>query len=180
MPSNNDTRTLTELKELLWTRGVIPKRWMLNYIKKAEAVYLADNVKEGDGLPDAYLTVIKERCSKHKKKVYRSRKNRQQSFSSDLTKDEKLKLVVNTANSLVFSEVVEVEEGFTSYLGSSRGKIAFIFHDAANSEYKFTRTEVEKLVKLGLYIPRGVLSTSRTKIQKPAASSKRLKDIFGT
>lgn len=171
--------TLYELKEILWVRGVIPKKWMLNYIKKAEAVYLATNVHSSEEMPDAYIKVIKERCSKHRKKVYRSRKNRQNTFATELTKEEKLKRVINNADALIFIETLDQPEGFTSYLGSSRGKLAFVFKDTNDNKYMFTRTEVEKLAKAGLYIPRGVLSTSRTKVQAPPKASNRLKDIFG-
>lgn len=180
MSSSYDNYTLNDLKDLIWGRGIIPKRWMLNYVKKSEAVYLAENIFSAEDLPKSYVKVIKERCSKHRKKVYRSRKNRQLELSSGLTKEEKIKRVLNTADSLIFVEAVDVPEGFTSYLGSSRGKLAFVFKDPEGVQYKFTRTEVEKLAKAGLYVPRGVLSVSRTKMNKPAKASNTLKDIFGT
>lgn len=179
MSNQYDTYTLKELKELLWEHGLVPKRWMLNYIKKAEALYLSNNLDTFKELPDSYLKVIKERCSKHRKKVYKSRKNRDKDFSTSLTKEEKFKLILNTAESLIFSEVIEVPEGFTSFFGSTRGKLAFVFKDVSGTEYMFTRSEVEKFSKSGLYVPRGILSVSRTKTSKPAKSANRLKDIFG-
>jgi len=180
MAREQDKRTLVELRAMLWDRGLLPKKWMLNYVKKAEAIHLLKNVSSLEELPPNYVKIIKERCSQHRKKVYRSKKNRQSGFGTPLTRDERLRLVMNTADSLTFVEVKEFEDGFTSYLGSKRGKVAFIFKDAADSPYQFTRSEVEKLSGMGLYLPRGVLTTSRNKVQKPAKSANTLKDLFGS
>jgi len=82
------------------------------------------------------------------------------------------------ADTLSFVEVEHHEDAFTSYFGSTRAKAAFVFKDSSGDLYKFTRTEVEKLASLGLYLPRGVMSNSRTKADKPAKSTKTLKDLF--
>jgi len=179
MAKDYENSTLTVLREELWKRGLIPKRWMLNYVRKSEAVHLLTHVNSIEDLPVNYITTIKKRCSAHRKKVYQSRKTRQGALGASLSKEEKLKKMLNTADTLVFVEVEQTEDGFTSYLGSGKGKLAFVFKDASDTIYRFTRTEVEKLASMGLYIPRGVLSSSRTRVDQPAKSTKTLKDIFG-
>ena len=177
MDSKYEKLTLVSLRSLLWERELLPKKWMLNYVKKAEVIHLLENVQANTGAPESYIKTIKERCSAHRKKVYRSKKNRQ-SGVPDLTREERLKLVLNTANSLIFVSVEETS-GFTSYLGSKKGKVAFVFKDSNETVYQFTRSEVERLSSMGLYIPRGVLSSSRTKVQKPVKATNTLKDLFG-
>lgn len=171
--------TLVQLREELWARGLIPKRWMLNYVRKAEAIHLLNNISSKDELPASYVKTIKGRSSVHRKKVYQSRKKRKAGFGASLTKEERLKKVANMADALIFVEVEHNEEPFTSYFGSTKAKLAFVFRDSSGTTYKFTRTEVEKLSALGLYVPRGVMSNSRTKVDKPAKATKTLKDIFG-
>jgi len=177
MGNNYEKMTLVDLRQLLWDKELLPKKWMLNYVKKAEAIHLLENLQTTNSIPDSYIKTIKERCSVHRKKVYRSKKKRQ-SGAPELTREERLKLVLNTADSLVFVSIEETD-GFVSYLGSKKGKVAFVFKDSKDTSYLFTRSEVEKLSNMGLYVPRGVLSSSRTKVQKPAKTTNTLKDIFG-
>jgi hypothetical protein len=179
MPDNYEHLTLGKLKEELWAKGLIPKRWMLNYVRKSEAIHLLTNVESPEAVPTNYVTIIKQRCSNHRKKVYQSRKNRQEGFGAALSKEEKLKKIANTADTLIFVELENHDSAFTSYLGSNKAKLAFVFKDQSGTLYKFTRTEIEKLASMGLYVPRGVLSSARTRIDKPAKSTKTLKDIFG-
>jgi len=179
MSSKYNHHNLTELRQRLWDSGVVPKKWMLNYIKRAEAIYLLDNITPPNIMPDNYTKIIKERCSKHRKKMYRSKKNRQAGFAAPLTREERLRHVMNTAEALTFVEINEHKEGFVSYLGSRRGKVAFTFKDSSDATYLFTRAEVEKLASMGLYVPRGVITSARNKIQKPAKSTNTLKNIFG-
>jgi len=170
--------TLVQLREELWDRELIPKRWMLNYVRKAEAIHLLNNISSKAELPSSYVSTIKDRSSAHRKKVYQSRKKRKAGFAASLTKEERLKKVANTADTFTFVEVEHNEEPFTSYFGSTKAKIAFVFKDKTGTIYRFTRTEVDRLSALGLYVPRGVMSNSRTKVDKPAKSTKTLKDIF--
>lgn len=180
MADSYEHLTLVQLREELWTRGLIPKRWMLNYVRKAEALHLLQNIQSQDELPKSYVKTIKDRSSAHRKKVYQSRKKRKAGFATSLTKEERLKKVANIADTLSFVEVEHNDEPFTSYFGSTKAKLAFVFKSTDGEKYRFTRTEVERLIALGLYVPRGVMSNSRTKVDKPAKSNKTLKDIFGS
>ena len=111
--------------------------------------------------------------------MYRSKKDRQAKFGAPLTREERVKLVMNTADSLLFKEKVEHPNGFTSYLGSTRGKIAFVFNDSAGTEYSFTKAEVQKMSSLGLYVPRGVMTNHKPQpADVPKVRSKKLKDLF--
>lgn len=167
-----------KLRNELWSRKYIPKKWMLNYVKKSEAIYILNNFSSQSDIPKSYIETIRSRCSIHRKKVYKAKKDRIKNFGTNLTKEERYRKIINSADKLVFVEVEQNDSAFTSYFGSTKGMTAFIFRDSNNELYRFTRTEVEKLVSLGLYLPRGVLSTSRTKVSKPAKSTKTLKDIF--
>jgi hypothetical protein len=180
MSVHYDKYTLVVLREKLWDSGAVPKKWMLTYIRKSEAVYLLNHLSVQPTLPDNYVKTIKERCSQHRKKMYRSKKDRENGFGTPLTREERLRLVMNTADALIFVEVKEFADGFTSYLGSKKGRTSFTFNDSSGAVYMFTRSEVEKLSSMGLYIPRGVLTASRNKVQRPAKSAKTLKDIFGS
>lgn len=177
MVMDYDTYTVRELRELIWKRGLMPKRWMLNYVKKKEAVTILSSFNTVNEVPEKYLETIKKRNSVHRKKVYRSRKSRQDKFGTALTREERLKYIVNTAERLVFKEKRDLADGFTSYLGSTRGKIAFVFEDANNAEYLFTKSEVQSLSSMGLYIPRGIMNAGPTPHKE--TTKKRLKDIFG-
>lgn len=178
MKTEYDQYTVRQLRELVWNKGLVKKRWMLNYIRKGEAKTLLVKYNSVEEVPEAYITTIKKRSSDHRKKVYQSRKDRQARFGAPLTRDERVKRVMNTAETLVYKERVEHPEGFTSYLGSTRGKIAFVFVDDTGDEYSFTKAEVQKMAQLGLYVPRGVLTNTQAKPAKPAKPSKRLKDLF--
>ncbi len=178
MKTDYDRYTVRQLRELVWDKGLVGKRWMLNYIRKREAITLLVKFDSADEVPEAYITTIKRRNSEHRKKVYQSRKDRQAKFGAPLTRDERVKRVMNTADTLIYKERVEHAEGFTSYLGSTRGKIAFVFQDSSGDEYSFTKAEVQKMAALGLYVPRGVLSGSQPKAAAATKPSKRLKDLF--
>jgi len=180
MSRSHDKKTLSELKALLWDRGIIPKKWMLNYVRKSEAVHLLNNITTAEELPQNYIKTIKERCSQHRRKMYKSKKDRESGFGTPLTREERLRLVMNTAVSLTFINAQPRPDGFVSYLGSKKGKTAFVFKDSSETVYLFTRSEVEKLSSMGLYVPRGTLTASRNKIQRPAKSANTLKDIFGS
>lgn len=177
MKTDYEHHTVRQLRELVWSRGLIEKRWMLNYVKKGEAISLLVKYESAENVPVEYLDTIKRRNSVHRKKVYQSRKDRQARFGAPLTREERVKYVMNTADKLTFKERIEHSEGFTSYLGSTRGKIAFVFCDASGVEYQFTKSEVQKMSSMGLYVPRGVLTGSKT-TATPPKPSKRLKDIF--
>lgn len=170
--------TLVKLRNEVWGRSLVPKKWMLNYIRKNEALYLLNNLKHGETAPESYISTIKYRCSVHRKKVYQAKKDRSKIFGTGLTKEERYRKVVNTADTLSFVRVDQNEEPFVSYFGSTRGKVAFVFKDSNDDEYLFTRTEVEKLASAGLHIPRGVISSLRTKTDQPAKATKTLRDIF--
>lgn len=173
---NYEKYTVRELRELIWSQNLIPKRWMLNYVKKAEAVAILTQFQSYEDIPNQYIETIKKRSSLHRKKVYNSRKYRQAKFGAELTKDERLRLVINSADKLLFKEKRELSEGFTSYLGSSRGKTAFVFNDIQGAEYLFTKSEVQKLASMGLYVPRGAMNSSPANIKQP--SGRKLRDIF--
>jgi len=83
---------------------------------------------------------------------------------------------MNTADSLIYKEKVEHEDGFTSYLGSTRGKIAFVFTDSKGTEYSFTKAEVQRMSALGLYIPRGIMTNSQVKPN--STPSRKLRDLY--
>ena len=182
MTRNYEQFTVRQLRELVWDNKLIAKRWMLNYVKKREAITLLIKYKTQDEVPDQYLARIRQRNSDHRKKVYKSKKDRQAKFGAPLTREERVKLVMNTADSLIFKEKVEHADGFTSYLGSTRGKIAFVFNDSAGTEYSFTKSEVQKMSSLGLYVPRGVMTNHKPKSPQttsaPQTRSKKLKDLF--
>jgi hypothetical protein len=176
MKRDYDHYTVRQLRELVWSNGLIEKRWMLNYVKKKEAIALLTKFTHPDEVPEKYLEKIKARSSDHRKKVYRSKKDRQAKFGAPLTREERLKLVMNTADSLIFKEKIEHDSGFTSYLGSTRGKIAFVFIDSSGAEYSFTKAEVQRMSALGLYIPRGVMTNAQTKPN--TSTSRKLRDLY--
>lgn len=179
MPNSYDRHTVRHLRELVWDRGLVAKRWMLNYIRKKEAITLLVTYNSEAEVPVEYKELIKKRSADHRKKVYQSRKDRQAKFGAPLTRDERLKLIMNNAESLTFKDKVEHDDGFTSYLGSTRGKIAFVFNDANGVEYLFTKSEVQKLSALGLYVPRGVMNaTKTTPTTAKTERRKRLKDLY--
>lgn len=177
MKTDYEQYNVRQLRELVWSRGLLEKRWMLNYVRKREAITLLVKFDSAEQVPVAYVDTIRQRSSIHRKKVYQSRKDRQARFGAPLTREERVKYVMNTADKLTFKERVEHPEGFTSYLGSTRGKIAFVFCDASGTEYEFTKSEVQKMSAMGLYVPRGVLSGSKTTAE-PVKPSRRLKDLF--
>jgi len=176
MQKNYDAYTVRQLRELVWTKELVPKRWMLNYIKKKEAIELLVRFSSAEEVPDRYIDTIKSRNSQHRKKVYNSKKSRQKKFGATLTREERLKFVINSAERLLFKERKEVPEGFTSFLGSTRGKYAYVFVDVNEEEYLFTKLEVRKLSSMGLFVPRGAMtgSTAAPKTE----SRKLLKDIL--
>jgi hypothetical protein len=175
MAKGYEQHTVRQLRELIWDKGLLPKRWMLNYVRKNEAIELLRRYENSEEVPEVYMKLIKQRSSEHRKKVYRSRKNRQAKFGATLSREERFKVVSNTAPSLKFKERREYDDNFTSYLGSTRAKTAFVFVDESDSEYLFTKGEVQKLASMGLYVPRGTLSSEPA----PTKSRKRLKDLFG-
>ena len=176
MKRDYDHYTVRQLRELVWNNGLIEKRWMLNYVKKKEAIALLTKFTHKDEVPEKYIEKIKARSADHRKKVYKSKKDRQTKFGAPLTREERLKLVMNTADSLIYKEKVEHEDGFTSYLGSTRGKIAFVFTDSKGTEYSFTKAEVQRMSALGLYIPRGIMTNSQVKPN--STPSRKLRDLY--
>ncbi len=178
MKKGYEQYTVRQLREMVWNKGLLSKRWMLNYVRKKEAINLLTKFSKGEDVPEAYVKVIKERSSKHRKKVYKSRKDRQALFGAPLSRDERLQVATKSASRLVFKERREYDVKFTSYLGSTRAKVAFVFNDPEGTEFLFTKSEVKKLSSMGLYVPRGILSSEATpKAGEP--SRRRLKDLFG-
>lgn len=175
MTQEYEKYTVRQLREMVWLKGLLPKRWMLNYVKKAEAISMLVSFQHPHEIPVQYLETIKKRNSEHRKKVYRSRKSRQEKFGAALTREERLKFVINAADTLLFKEHHEIEDGFTSFLGSTRAKHAFIFVDSSDNKYMFTKAEVQKLSSMGLYIPHGILSVPST---AKSSNKKTLRDIF--
>ena len=182
MTRNYEQFTVRQLRELVWDKGLLSKRWMLNYVKKREAITLLVKYTAPEEVPEQYLERIRKRNADHRKKVYQSKKDRQAKFGAPLTREERVRLVMNTADSLIFKEKVEHPDGFTSYLGSTRGKFAFVFNDSAGTEYSFTKSEVQKMSSLGLYVPRGVMTNAATRPTQQTSNtktrSKKLKDLF--
>lgn len=178
MGEDYDSYTVRELREKVFESGLIEKRWMLTYIRKKEAITLLSLYTSADEVPENYMKIIRERNSKHRKKVYMGRKRRQEKFGAPLSREERFKLAANEAESLKYKERKVLEDGFTSFLGSTRAKIAFVFVDGSGKEYLFTRSEVQKLKTMGLSVPRGVLTTSSQPKTEAAKKSKKLKDLF--
>lgn len=170
--------TVRQLREMVWENKLLGKRWMLNYVRKQEAIDLLVKYSGNPPAPENYITVLKKRSSRHRKKVYRSKKIRAQKFGAELTKDERVRLAGNIADRLEFQERKEFSDGFVSYLGSTRGKFAYIFTDPTGKDYKFTKSEVQKLATYGLEVPREAFRTAAQDNHAAPKTGKRLQDLF--
>ena len=183
MFNNYSDYNVRQLRETVWDRGLLPKKWMLNYVKKDEALTLLaqeqllnGNLQE-EVIPE-YTEEIKVRVSEHRAKSYRAKKDRKEIFGiQSATREERLKSVLNKIGTLEFREKQRYEENFTSSLGSTRGNIAFIFTDPFGDVYQFTKNEVQLLLENGLELPRGIL-TSFAPNNSKASIGPKLKDIF--
>ena len=154
MGNNYKDQTLPELRELIWERGLVDQRWKLNYIRKNEAVSLLERYATSAEVPDTYIKVLEERRVRHRTSVRRSRKNRKLAFGVKLTKDELRRRAQNKAPQLKYKGKRVIEEGFVSYMGSTRAKMAVVFEDDVGTEILLTTTEAQKLVAYGLKAPK--------------------------
>lgn len=166
--------TVLELRELLWDDSIVPSRWMLTYIRKAEAVSL---LKEGEELTEDFTSVLRERQEKHMKNALLARKDRAQQFGvSNLTHEERVKVVIDAQAPLKFLEVRTYDDGFTSATGSRRGKHAIIMTNATGEEIVLTKGEARIASTLGVSIPFSAFSSAKS---TKGLGKKTVKDVFG-
>ena len=178
--------TVRELREMLWEAEAVPRRWMLSYIKKQEAVDLMsalDTTSETETivLPDDYQQALKARQDSHVKKAQRAKKNREEQFGvSATTHRERLRIIHESAAPLLYTGKAFFEDGFTSAAGSVRGKMALKFQtDQEDDVYLFTRAEAQILQEWGVEVPSGALHYSKDKATiTHRLGGKTLKDVF--
>jgi hypothetical protein len=166
--------TVLELRELLWDNSIVHSRWMLTYIKKAEAISL---LKEGEELTDEFTKILRERQARHMSNALAARKNRASQFgTSGLSHEERVKVIIEAKKPLKFLEVRTYDDGFTSATGSRRGKHAIVLVSESGEEVVMTKGEARIASTLGVSIPFSAFSSAKS--SKPLGK-KTIKDVFG-
>src|SRR5688572_366311 len=152
--------TVLELRELLWDRSIVPSRWMLTYIRKAEAVSLLES---GEEVTEDFVTMLRARQDKHMKNALSARKHRAQQFGvSSLTHEERVKVIIEQHGELKFLESRTYDEGFTSATGSKRGKHAIAFLNPKGEEVILTKGEARIASSLGVSVPFSAFSNAKS------------------
>ena len=168
--------TLIDLRKMILNLGLVPKKSLISYIRKQEAIEILENYKTSEDLPENYLEVLHGRRSLAGRKSYQRRKTK---VSAPLNLEERKKKAVYKAPLLKYVTSRRIEDGFLSFLGSTNSKVALIFTDEFEKEVLLTRKEARDLEKYGLIIPKSVKSPSgQERAPAPEKIKKRLKDLL--
>lgn len=156
MSSNYDAQNISTLRNILRDRGIITKTWMLNYVRKSEAIYLLsfdDTLDHTLTVPENFRLILKHRRKESVKKYNQNRAYRQRSFSIDNpTKEEVLRHLAMTKADMKFLRHETHPEGFDSVTGHTRASLALVFTDGI-SEFMVSKAEAKKLESFGISIP---------------------------
>lgn len=164
------TKTVRELREMLFEHGLVSDRWMLNYIKKHEARTILEKEKK---VNSRMVVVLRERQRKHLDGAAAARKRRADMFGiEDLTRPEMVAKLVSENPDLKFLGLRRFDEPFVSATGFKRGKIARVFVNDAGTEMLFTKAEAEMLEEHGIKVPSKAYDTS-------SEAPKTMRDMFG-
>lgn len=170
-------KTVLELRELLADRGLVPSRWMLTYIRKAEAVEI---LTSNASIDESFTKELRDRQGAHMNKALAARKKRDETFGvKHLTHEERVKRVVRLLGPLKFVDVRVYEDGFESATGSRRGKHAIIFQGRDDIEVILTKGEAKLAAALGVDVPFSAFSFSKNATKSGKDGMKTLRDIFG-
>ncbi|MCW4026126.1 MAG: hypothetical protein NWE76_01415 [Candidatus Bathyarchaeota archaeon] len=160
---------------MLWDRKLVSSRWMLTYIRKAEAVELLEAEQL---ISDDFVSELRQRQATHMEKAIAARKSRAERFGvSSLTHQERVEILVKENSPLEYVGTKTFEDGFESATGSRRGKYAVILKNADGEELLFTKGEAKIASAAGVSIPFSAFSPSRG--NTVFGSGKTIKDVFG-
>lgn len=163
-----------DLRELLWERGLVERRWMLTYIKKAEVVEI---LTKGVPPPEPYIALLRQRQKTHMTKATSARRDRAARFGvATLTPAEKIQRILHENPILEYVGTRVFPDGFESASGYRRGTRAIVVRTPDGAELLLTKGEAEMLRDLGIGIPHSAFSATK-KVARPT-TARTMKDMF--